>query len=96
MHFVNGLIGINFYQHAFLAIVLEYIFFAKLSPYLKPSHRLLEIGSGPGYFLASIRDHVAEIQGIELNRQEARYAREVHGIPTSDRPHESGDGPKEY
>lgn len=67
-----------------------------MSPYLDHSHRVLEIGSGPGYFLASIRDRVAEIQGVELNRREACYAREVRGIPTSDRPHESGNLPRGY
>lgn len=58
----------------------------KLKPYLEPAHRILEIGSSTGHFLHSVRPFVAEIQGIELNRQEARYAREVRNVPTVDEP----------
>lgn len=68
----------------------------KVAPYLRPSDRVLEVGSGPGYFLASIRDHVAEVQGIELNRKEAAYASTVRGIPTSHLPHESSDVPRSH
>lgn len=66
----------------------------KVTSYLKPSDRVLEVGSGPGYFLASIRDKVAEVQGIELNRREAAYASSVQGIPTSHLPHENSDVPR--
>ena len=67
---------------------------AKVAPYLKSSDRVLEVGSGPGYFLASISDRVAEVQGIELNRKEAAYAAAVRGIPTSYVPHEQSDLPR--
>lgn len=66
----------------------------KVTSYLKPSDRVLEVGSGPGYFLSSIRDRVAEVQGIELNRKEAAYASSVRGIPTSHLPHENSDVPR--
>ena len=68
----------------------------KVAPYLRPSDRVLEIGSGPGYFLFSVRDKVAEVQGIELNRREAAYASTVRGIPTSHLPHESSDVPRAH
>ena len=62
----------------------------KISPYLKPTDRLLEIGSSTGYFLHSVRPLVSEVQGLELNRNEARYATETRQVPTFDQPHESG------
>lgn len=63
----------------------------KLGGYLKKSDRVLEVGSGPGYFLHAIRDLVSEIQGIELNRKEAQYATEAKNIPTSNLPMENTD-----
>jgi 2-polyprenyl-3-methyl-5-hydroxy-6-metoxy-1,4-benzoquinol methylase len=68
----------------------------KVASYLKSTDRVLEVGSGPGYFLASIRDRVAEVQGIELNRKEAVYASTVRGIPTSHLPHENSDVQRGY
>jgi 2-polyprenyl-3-methyl-5-hydroxy-6-metoxy-1,4-benzoquinol methylase len=65
----------------------------KMRPYLRPDHRVLEVGSSTGYFLESVRPLVAEVQGLELNREEARYAAEVRGIPTTDRPLEADSLP---
>lgn len=53
----------------------------KLKKYLKCEDSVLEIGSGPGYFLSEIGSLVKQVQGVELNQQEARFAREK-GIPT--------------
>lgn len=62
----------------------------KISPYLKSTDRILEIGSSTGYFLHSVQPLVAEIQGLELNKNEAHYATTVRAVPTFDQPHESG------
>jgi 2-polyprenyl-3-methyl-5-hydroxy-6-metoxy-1,4-benzoquinol methylase len=66
----------------------------KVAPFLRSTDRVLEVGSGPGYFLTSIRDRVAEIQGLELNRKEAAYAASVRAVPTSTLPHETSDLPR--
>jgi len=42
---------------------------------------LLEIGPGSGLFLERIRDHVATVQGCELNTVEATYIETELGIP---------------
>jgi len=58
----------------------------KLKPYLRKEDRVLEIGSSTGHFLHAVRPFVSEVQGIELNRREAQYARDVKQIPTVDVP----------
>lgn len=68
----------------------------KISPFLKSSDRVLEVGSSTGYFLYSLRARVAEIQGLELNKQEARYATEIRGVPTLDLPLENSNLPHNY
>lgn len=68
----------------------------KVAPYLSQTDRVLEVGSGTGYFLASIRDRVASVQGLELNRKEAAYASSVRDIPTSYLPYENSDLPRGY
>lgn len=68
----------------------------KIKPYLKSLHRVLEIGSSTGYFLDSIRSLTAEIQGLELNKNEARYAAEVRNVPTIDVPLEKSSLPLDY
>lgn len=61
----------------------------RIRPYLKAEHRILEVGSSTGYFLASVKPLVAEVQGLELNRSEARYATQVKNISTIDVPLEN-------
>ena len=68
----------------------------KIKNYIKKDHSLLEVGSGPGYFLHAIRPHLKEIQGIELNRKEAQYANESKHIPTSEQPIENTDVKTSY
>lgn len=65
----------------------------KVRPYLGSTHRILEIGSSTGYFLDGVRPFVAEIQGLELNRNEARYATEVRNVPTINSPLETSSLP---
>jgi SAM-dependent methyltransferase len=47
---------------------------------LKSCKKILEIGSGPGYFLKKILDHGLQVQGVELN-QEAVSKGQKQGIP---------------
>ncbi|MBX7148112.1 class I SAM-dependent methyltransferase [bacterium] len=68
----------------------------KVLPYIKKTDRVLEIGSGTGYFLTALRPQVTEVQGIELSAREAAYAKEVRNIPTSSLPFEESDLPKGY
>jgi 2-polyprenyl-3-methyl-5-hydroxy-6-metoxy-1,4-benzoquinol methylase len=68
----------------------------KISPFLKSSDRVLEVGSSTGYFLYSLRARVAEIQGLELNKQEAHYATAIRGVPTLDLPLEQSNLPHNY
>lgn len=68
----------------------------RVKPYLKETHRVLEVGSSAGYFLASIKSLVAEAQGLELNRSEAHYANEFKNIPTTDVPLENCELPTNY
>ncbi len=61
----------------------------RIRPYLKADHRVLEIGSSTGYFLASVKPFVSEVQGLELNRGEANYATQIKNVPTIDVPLEN-------
>lgn len=51
-----------------------------IKPFIKDSDTLLEIGSGPGYFLKAIHPHCRKARGIELNQKEAEYAQREHGL----------------
>jgi hypothetical protein len=51
-----------------------------LQPYLKPEDSLLEVGSGPGYFLTAVKPHVRTARGLEFNQKEAEYARQVREL----------------
>tara|TARA_B100001123_G_scaffold101813_1_gene117670 strand:+ start:30987 stop:32780 length:1794 start_codon:yes stop_codon:yes gene_type:complete len=68
----------------------------KLAPYLHKTDKVLEVGSGTGYFLETIRNKVTEVQGIELNKNHAAYASEVLGIPTINKAHGNSDLPLAY
>jgi SAM-dependent methyltransferase len=68
----------------------------KVKDYLNPTDKVLEIGSSAGYFLDTIRPYVAEVQGLELNKNEARYARESRNIPTTELPLENAGLPECY
>jgi SAM-dependent methyltransferase len=45
-----------------------------------PPGRLLEIGTGYGYFLAAARDAGYDVSGVELSRTGVARARERHGL----------------
>jgi len=45
-----------------------------------PPARLLEIGTGYGYFLAAARDAGYQVSGVELSRTGAAHARDRHGL----------------
>jgi len=45
-----------------------------------PPAKLLEIGTGYGYFLAAARDAGYQVSGVELSRTGAAHARDRHGL----------------
>jgi len=48
----------------------------RISPYLKQDSRVLDVGSGPGYFLEEIQDKVAKVSAIEKNTNERSFVNE--------------------
>jgi cyclopropane fatty-acyl-phospholipid synthase-like methyltransferase len=53
---------------------------AAIVPHLKAEDSLLEVGSGPGYFLTAVQPHVRIARGLEFNQKEAEYARQVRSL----------------
>lgn len=93
-YYINTVTGNDSLFESFLPVQADRV--RRLRSYIKPSDRVLEIGSNVGYFLYSIKPLVAEVQGLELNKSAARYANEVKNIPTSSLPLEESDLPKGY
>ncbi|KKS14424.1 MAG: hypothetical protein A3I32_00605 [Candidatus Yanofskybacteria bacterium RIFCSPLOWO2_02_FULL_45_10] len=58
----------------------------QLSKLLKPSARVLDIGSSTGHFLYAIKDKVKEVVGVELNLANAEFTRRELGIKVYDEP----------
>jgi len=56
--------------------------FQKISQYFNSTSRVLEIGSGPGYFLKSIEDKVGSTLGVELNTIWSHYANTEKDVQT--------------
>jgi SAM-dependent methyltransferase len=48
---------------------------AYLLPYLKPGHRLLDVGSGPGTITADLAALVREVVAVEINEEAAEITR---------------------
>jgi 2-polyprenyl-3-methyl-5-hydroxy-6-metoxy-1,4-benzoquinol methylase len=48
----------------------------RIDSYLKQDSRVLDVGSGPGYFLEEIRDKVAKVSAIEKNTNERFFVNE--------------------
>ncbi|EKD75325.1 MAG: putative Methyltransferase [uncultured bacterium] len=80
--------------HSFLPVQSQRI--EKIKPYIQSAHKVLEIGSGTGYFLCSIKPYVGEVQGQELNKAEANYAFKEHHIATDTAAIESSGLPQQY
>ena len=63
-----------------------------------PAGRLLDVGCGHGLLLDEARSRGYEVEGVELSRSAAAYARDVLGLPVSELPLEElepsagGDG----
>ena len=61
-----------------------------------PAGRLLDVGCGHGLLLDEARSRGYEVEGVELSRSAATYAREVLGLPVGEIPLEevepSGEG----
>lgn len=58
--------------------------------YLAPTHDCLELGCASGYFLATIRNEVASVSGIETHKLLNEYCRNI-GIHTFESLDECGD-----
>ena len=58
---------------------------------LRPDLRVLDVGCSAGFFLDTLRPHVGECIGIELNREDARFVNEEVGIKTYTTPIEETD-----
>lgn len=59
---------------------------SNVKPLLNSSDRVLEVGCSTGHFLHTIRDHVSEVIGIELDQSHAKFARENCNLTVYDRP----------
>ena len=68
----------------------------RLEPVLKPSFRVMDIGCSTGQFLYAIKDHVREAVGLEINREEARFAHEELGFRIYTEPLADADIPAEH
>lgn len=56
----------------------------RLKKWVKKGGRILELGCGTGYYLASIRDtNLWEVAGVELSPYAANFARGKLGLPVS-------------
>ncbi|MCG3121297.1 MAG: Ubiquinone biosynthesis O-methyltransferase [bacterium] len=47
---------------------------------LKPNGKLLDLGCGRGYFLATAREHGFEVTGIDVSARAIEYARRSFGV----------------
>jgi len=65
-------------------------YFDWVKPYLDHSHKCLELGCASGYFLATIRDTVAHVSGIETHKLLSAYCRNI-GINTYESLEKCGD-----
>lgn len=54
--------------------------------FLKPTMKVLDVGSSSGHFLFSIQKYVKECIGIEPERNDAKFANEKLGIKTYNQP----------
>jgi SAM-dependent methyltransferase len=57
-----------------------------------PAGRLLDVGCGHGLLLDEARSRGYEVEGVELSRSAAAYARDVLGLPVREVPLEELDG----
>ena len=48
------------------------------------SGRVLEVGCGSGTFLRMLADRGFDPHGVEISRDDAKYAREAHGLPVTE------------
>lgn len=48
--------------------------------HLKPAGRLLDVGCGRGYFLATAREHGFEVTGIDISERALEYAKRSFGV----------------
>lgn len=49
----------------------------QIKEFIKPDDSLLEIGSGPGYFLKAVSELCTSTKGLELNKAESEFARSI-------------------
>ncbi len=54
-----------------------------VEPLLHPGSKILDVGSGAGFFPFVARKQGIDAQGIEPNRGFAQYAKETFGVPTT-------------
>lgn len=64
--------------------------------YLNPETKILDLGCSTGHFLYSLKNHVAERVGVEINKEQADFARKKLEIKILSEPIEKIDLPKEY
>ena len=61
-----------------------------------PSSKVLEVGCSTGHFLHTIKNHVSEVVGIELDQSHAKFARENCNLNVYDRPINETPIPNNY
>lgn len=66
------------------------LYFNWVKPYLAPTHDCLELGCASGYFLATIRNNVGSISGIETHKLLNEYCKNI-GIRMYNSLRECGD-----
>ncbi|MFX1383484.1 MAG: class I SAM-dependent methyltransferase [Promethearchaeota archaeon] len=68
----------------------------KLKQILNPQMKVLDVGCSTGHFLYTLKDHVGECIGIELNPEHAEFTEKELGIKTYNTAIENTDIPMEY
>jgi 2-polyprenyl-3-methyl-5-hydroxy-6-metoxy-1,4-benzoquinol methylase len=68
----------------------------RLLPLLRPETRLLEVGSGSGALLASVRPYVQEVMGIEPDSASRKWIEHQLGLPIADELPQGVDEDKAY
>ena len=63
---------------------------------LNPEMRALDIGCSSGHFLCTLKNHIKECSGIELNKEEAKFASKTLGLKVYTEPIEEIDVQPEY
>ncbi len=63
---------------------------------LNSSSKVLEVGCSTGHFLHTIKNHVDEVVGIELDKSHAKFARENCDLKVYDRPINETHIPENY